>query len=76
VLSFSRFVLAATAPIIAGAMYERWGMDPPLYLVTALFAIAGLLLAVTPLARPAARQSTHPSDLDFAQNRRGGVRER
>ncbi|MBC7234636.1 MAG: MFS transporter [Chloroflexi bacterium] len=49
VLSFSRFVMAASAPLIAGAMYERWGMDPPLYLVTVLFALAGVLLATTRL---------------------------
>ncbi len=52
VLSFSRFVLAASAPLIAGVMYERWGMDPPLYLVTALFAVASVLLIMTPLPRP------------------------
>jgi len=52
VLSFTRFVLAAIAPLIAGAMYERWGMDPPLYLVSGLFALSAILLVATPLRHP------------------------
>ena len=55
VLSFTRFGMAAIAPLIAGALYERWGMAPPLYMVTILFVAAGFLLMATQLPRPQQR---------------------
>jgi MFS transporter, FSR family, fosmidomycin resistance protein len=51
VLSFTRFGMSAIGPLIAGALYERWGMAPTLYMVTILFTIAGVLLLATDIPR-------------------------
>ena len=49
VLSFSRFVMAAISPLIAGAIYQTLGIHATLYYVAALFALATLVLVTTNL---------------------------
>ncbi len=56
VLSFTRFAMAALAPLIAGALYDRWGMAPLLYLITGLFMVATLVLLGTRLPKAAAQE--------------------
>ena len=51
VLSFSRFVMAAISPLIAGAIYQTMGVHATLYYVAALFGLATLVLVTTNLKR-------------------------
>jgi MFS family permease len=53
VLSFTRFAMAAVAPLVAGALYDRWGMAPLLYLVAGLFMVASVVLLGTRLPQRA-----------------------
>ncbi len=55
-LSFTRFAMAAVAPLIAGALYDRWGMAPLLYLVSGLFLVASLVLLSTRLPKLTAQE--------------------
>lgn len=49
VLSFTRFIISAISPLIAGVLYERLGMDAALYYAAGLFALAALLFLTTRL---------------------------
>jgi len=53
ILSFTRFMMAAAAPLIAGALYQYAGMDATLYFVAALFAIAGIIFMTADLTKKA-----------------------
>ena len=46
VLSFSRFVLGAASPIIAGALYHTIGVSATWYYVASIFALASLILPI------------------------------
>lgn len=50
IASFTSFTMAAAAPLIAGSLYQTYGMEPALYFIAALFAAAAVLLALLPLA--------------------------
>jgi len=43
VLSFTRFMMAAVSPLIAGALYEAYGMKATLLFVAGLFAASALI---------------------------------
>ena len=58
VLSFSRFVMAAISPLIAGAIYQTLGMSATLYYVAALFGLAALVLVTTSLKRVEPAETT------------------
>jgi MFS family permease len=45
ILSFLRFVMASISPLIAGYLYQTWGMAPTLFFVAALFAISAVIFA-------------------------------
>ena len=45
VLSFLRFSMAAISPLIAGYLYQNYGMKPTLFFVAALFAISAAIFA-------------------------------
>jgi FSR family fosmidomycin resistance protein-like MFS transporter len=45
VLSFLRFIMAAISPLIAGYLYQNYGMKPTLFFVAALFAISAAIFA-------------------------------
>lgn len=45
VLSFLRFVLASISPLIAGYLYQTWGMTATLFFVAILFAISAVIFA-------------------------------
>ncbi len=45
VLSFLRFIMSAIAPLIAGYLYQNFGMKAALFFVAALFAISAALFA-------------------------------
>ncbi len=51
VLSFSRFILSAASPIIAGFLYQTEGVQATFIYASSLFVIAALLLAFLPLGR-------------------------
>ncbi len=51
-LSFARFVLSASSPIIAGFLYDNYSMDHVFYYVAALMISAALLLVFVPLKSP------------------------
>ena len=45
ILSFLRFIMASISPLIAGYLYQTWGMAPTLFFVAALFAISAVIFA-------------------------------
>jgi MFS family permease len=45
VLSFLRFIMAAISPLIAGYLYQNYGMKATLFFVAALFAISAAIFA-------------------------------
>jgi MFS family permease len=51
VVSFFSFLMAATSPLIAGAIYEISGFQAGLYYVAALFALAAVAFAMLPLPK-------------------------
>ncbi len=57
VLSFLRFLMASISPLIAGYLYQTWGMKVTLFFVAALFAISALIFASADL------NPTHDADI-------------
>jgi FSR family fosmidomycin resistance protein-like MFS transporter len=55
ILSFLRFAMAAVSPLIAGYLYQVFGMQATLFFVAALFVTSAVVFACTDLA--------HASDL-------------
>ena len=54
VVAFASFLMAATASVIAGALYETTGFAGAVYFISALFAISAVIFLVLPVAnRPA-----------------------
>ena len=51
ILSFSRFIMAAVAPITAGALYQYVGMEATLLFVAGLFAVSGIIFMTAKLER-------------------------
>lgn len=49
ITTFASFAMSATAPLIAGALYQSYGMAYTLYFIAALFAAGALLLTILPL---------------------------
>ena len=53
VVAFASFLMAATSPLIAGAIYETAGFQAGLYYIAGLFALAAVVFALLPLSRRA-----------------------
>jgi len=51
VVAFASFLMAATSPLIAGAIYEGGGFEFALYYIAGLFALAAVVFALLPLSR-------------------------
>ena len=51
ILSFTRFMMAAVAPIIAGALYQYVGVEATLFFVAGLFAISGIIFLTADLRK-------------------------
>ena len=51
-LSFARFALSATSPIIAGYLYDTYSMNSVFYYVAGLMILAAIVLAFTKLKAP------------------------
>jgi len=51
VVSFVSFLMAATSPLIAGAIYEIFSFQAGLYYVAGLFALAAVAFAMLPLSK-------------------------
>jgi sugar phosphate permease len=49
IATFASFVMSATAPLIAGGLYQSFGMAYTLYFIAALFAAGAVVLALLPL---------------------------
>ena len=47
--TFASFIMASASPIIAGFLYQHFGMDLALYYISALFAAAALMMVLIPL---------------------------
>jgi MFS family permease len=60
VLSFTRFMMAAASPLIAGALYQAYGMKATLFFVAGLFAVAALVFASADLKK--SPQASDPTD--------------
>ena len=52
VLSFARFVLSASSPLIAGGLYQTMGIDTVFYYAAALFALSALVILALPMKAP------------------------
>ena len=70
VLSFYRFVLSAASPLIAGYLYHTLDSQALFYYVSAILALAAVVLFLLPLESKTGRaassktdrsQTTHPS---------------
>ena len=51
VLSFSRFVLSAASPLIAGALYQAKGIDGAYLYIAGILAVAATTLLFLPIGR-------------------------
>ena len=51
ILSFTRFIMAAAAPIIAGVLYQYVGMEATLFFVAGLFALSGIIFLTADLGK-------------------------
>ena len=49
-ISFASFFMSALSPLIAGGLYQSFGVDAALYYVAILFAMAAVVFAALPLA--------------------------
>jgi 1,4-dihydroxy-2-naphthoate octaprenyltransferase len=56
ILSFSRCLMAAIAPVIAGTLYQYYGMKATLLFVSILFLSAGIIFS---FAKVEGRQSSN-----------------
>jgi sugar phosphate permease len=43
-------IMSAASPLIAGGLYQSYGLEPTLYFIAALFGAAAVILALLPLA--------------------------
>ncbi|MDP6824700.1 MAG: MFS transporter [Dehalococcoidales bacterium] len=51
IATFASFAMSATAPLIAGGLYQSFGMAYTLYFIAALFAVGAVVFALLPLDR-------------------------
>ena len=51
IISFLRFIMAAIAPLIAGYLYQKFGMQATLFFVAALFVTSAVVFASANLAQ-------------------------
>jgi MFS family permease len=52
VLSFLRFIMAAVSPVVAGFLYQAYGMRATLFFTAALFVISAIIFAGADLTQP------------------------
>lgn len=53
VLSFLRFIMAAVSPVVAGVLYQAYGMRATLFFTAALFVISAIIFAGADLTQTA-----------------------
>lgn len=58
VVAFASFLMAATASVIAGALYETAGFAGAVYFIAALFAVSAVVFLVLPVANRASDAET------------------
>lgn len=63
VFSFSRFVLAAASPLIAGELFDEVGIESTFFFVASIYLLATVVLIAVPLSAPPDR-----SDVDGGGN--------
>ncbi|MCH2510914.1 MAG: MFS transporter [Chloroflexi bacterium] len=63
VFSFSRFVLAAASPLIAGELFDEVGIESTFFFVASIYLLATVVLIAVPLSTPPDR-----SDVDSGGN--------
>ena len=51
VVAFASFLMAATASVIAGALYETLGFEAAVYFIAALFAAAAVVFLILPVTK-------------------------
>ena len=52
VFSFSRFVLAAASPLIAGKLFDAVGVEATFFYIAGLYVLGTVILLAVPLAAP------------------------
>jgi hypothetical protein len=50
VFSFSRFVLAAASPLIAGELFDEVGIESTFFFVAGIYLLATVVLLLVPLS--------------------------
>lgn len=51
IATFASFIMSASAPLIAGGIYQSYGIDSALYFIAALFGAAAGIFALLPLTQ-------------------------
>jgi hypothetical protein len=61
VLSFLRFIMASISPLLAGYLYQYWGMTATLFFTAALFAISAVIFASADLTIQSIHHNQDPA---------------
>jgi FSR family fosmidomycin resistance protein-like MFS transporter len=62
ILSFLRFIMAAISPLIAGYLYQTYGMKTTLFFVAVLFVISAIIFAGADLTKTAEHEPISQSE--------------
>ena len=58
ITTFASFVMSASAPLIAGSLYQNYGLDSALLFIAALFGASAVIFILLPLTGHAGRESS------------------
>ena len=62
VFSFSRFVLAAASPLIAGRLFDEVGIESTFFYISGIYLLATVVLLVVPMSAPHSRSENGDGD--------------
>ena len=62
VFSFSRFVLAAASPLIAGQLFDEVGIESTFFYISGIYLLATVVLLVVPMSAPHSRSENGDGD--------------
>jgi sugar phosphate permease len=62
VFSFSRFVLAAASPLIAGQLFDEVGIESTFIYISGIYLLATVVLLAVPMSAPHSRSENGDGD--------------
>ena len=62
VFSFSRFVLGAASPLIAGFLFDEFGFESTFFYISGIYLLATVVLLVVPMSAPHSRSENGDGD--------------